>query len=510
MSQNANITRLYREKLLADPYRPGYHFAVPDGNGYPGDPNGAFFADGRYHLMYLYKSDIQNSYSWGHISSLDLLHWRHHPDALTSLDGDGGCFSGGAFVDDDGTAYLTFWKFPSKNGTDNGGIAIAYSKSPYEVWERITPIAVESSHEHWGVTDIEIDGHVKHIACADPGNIWKMNGYYYIQTGNKVLLDNFGRNAGSPIEYKGDFTDLFRSKDLKSWEFVHRFYENPHLDADYPDETEDDMCPTLLPLPDAKCDGKLTEKYLQTFISHNKGGQYYIGELRGEKFHPTEHGRFTWKDNALFAPEAMLDDKNRHLAWFWYLDDIKGEYAAREWLGVYSFPRVFWYDGGLKMAPACELDKLQYNEQSFNVGSLDGTRELAVKNGESFRLRANIDPCGAKSITVRVRANSDCSEYTDITVDIPADKLIVDTTHSGNTVKAIREEAPFTLTEGETLSLDIFVDKSVVEVYANERQAICRRVYPATPSDAMHVHVISDGADLGEVAAWEMMPTNMY
>jgi len=48
-------TRAYRERLLADPYRPAYHFCLPEGNGSPGDPNGAFFHNGRYHLMYLYN-----------------------------------------------------------------------------------------------------------------------------------------------------------------------------------------------------------------------------------------------------------------------------------------------------------------------------------------------------------------------------------------------------------------------------------------------------------------------
>jgi len=34
--------RLLRERFLADPYRPGYHFCVPEDMGMPGDPNGAF------------------------------------------------------------------------------------------------------------------------------------------------------------------------------------------------------------------------------------------------------------------------------------------------------------------------------------------------------------------------------------------------------------------------------------------------------------------------------------
>ena len=34
-------TREFRERLLADPYRPAYHFCVPEDIGIPGDPNGA-------------------------------------------------------------------------------------------------------------------------------------------------------------------------------------------------------------------------------------------------------------------------------------------------------------------------------------------------------------------------------------------------------------------------------------------------------------------------------------
>ena len=73
--------RRLRERFLADDQRPGYHFALPEDLGVPGDPNGAFYANGRYHLMYLYNRRGVG-FCWGHVSSADLLHWRHHPDAL--------------------------------------------------------------------------------------------------------------------------------------------------------------------------------------------------------------------------------------------------------------------------------------------------------------------------------------------------------------------------------------------------------------------------------------------
>src|SRR5690606_41142385 len=102
-------TRSFREKLLSDPYRPGYHFTVPEGNGIPGDPNGAFYTNGRYHLLYLYHREGRGS-SWGHVSSNDMLHWRHHPDAIVPSGNEDGVFSGGAFVDDDGKAILSYWQ----------------------------------------------------------------------------------------------------------------------------------------------------------------------------------------------------------------------------------------------------------------------------------------------------------------------------------------------------------------------------------------------------------------
>lgn len=502
-------TRKYRDTMLADPYRPQYHFAVPDDNGTPGDPNGAFFADGIYHLMYLYRNCATSAYHWGHISSRDLLHWRHHPDALTDHNHDQGCFSGGAFVDDDGTAYLTFWKFPGVTpGSDKGGISIACAKPPYDNWERIEPIAVESTE--WGIKDVEINGETIHLGCADPSNIWKMNGYYYMQLGALCTLNKYGRAEDSPELYQGDWTELYRSKDLKNWEFVHRFYVNTHAGEDWPDRTEDDMCPSFLPLYDAKSGGKQTDKWLQLFIAHNKGCQYYVGTLKEEEelFYPEVHGRMSWKDNTYFAPEALTDDKNRHIIWTWLLDNVQFDYWKYHWSGVYSFPRCVWWENDeLHMAPAEELAQLQYNHQTFAELA---DKKVPVKNGESFRINAVWNAEDADHAGLKVKVSSDGKEYTEIYVDKSSGKLVMDTTHSGIDGRMIKEEAPFVLKEGESLTLDIFVDKSVIEVYANERQAICRRVYVSDPADAVNVYLMDDAAAPAVLEAWEMAPANPY
>lgn len=509
----SSAIREYREKLLRDDYRPTFHFALPDSNGDPADPNGAFYADGRYHIMYLYRT-AEGNFHWAHISSFDLLHWRHHTDALCVSGKDQGCFSGGAFLDDDGTAYLTFWKFssPEENG-DNGGTAIAFSKPPYEHWERITPLAVEAGETELdmidkGVRDELVEGKIRHVGCADPSNIWKMNGRYYLQTGNKRVLQYWGSGENADKYYSGDWTDLFCSDDMKNWRYVERFYINPHTDDTYPDETEDDMCPSFLPLYDAKENGNKTDKYLQLFISHNRGCQYYVGELDGERFIPFKHGRMSWNDNTYFAPEALIDEKNRHIMWAWLLDNPACDFDTFGWSGVWSFPRVVWWENNtLRMSPAAELDLLQYDHHS---PSPKENGEIELHDGAVFRLRATFDCDTQDKAGFRVRVNNDGDNYASIYYDRECSKLVLDTSLCRDDKWGIKEEAPFELNEGEMLSLDIFVDRSVIEVYANERQAICRRVYPKNASEAVGVYLIGESESLRSLDVWRLKPTNFY
>ncbi|MBM3323434.1 MFS transporter, partial [candidate division WOR-3 bacterium] len=192
-------TRMFREKLLDDPYRPRYHFCVPEDMGVPGDPNGCFYARGRYHLMYLYNRNGVG-FCWGHISSQDLVHWRHHLDAIGPGDGDEGCFSGGAFVDDDGTAYLSYWMLWGDKGI---GLARSTDRR-YERWQKLDANPVIKSTE-WGITETTgADGNRLIYGSSDPSNIWRKDGKYYVLTGNLLVLNKYGRKPDSPESMQGD------------------------------------------------------------------------------------------------------------------------------------------------------------------------------------------------------------------------------------------------------------------------------------------------------------------
>ncbi len=71
------------------------------------------------------------------------------------------------------------------------------------------------------------------------------------------------------------------------------------------------------------------------------------------------------------------------------------------------------------------------------------------------------------------------------------------------------QEAPFELATGEPLKLRIFLDRSVLEVFANDRQCVTQRIYPSR-SDSLGVALFSRGGSVHvrSVKAWDMAPVH--
>lgn len=90
--------RDFRNMLLSDPYRPVFHFAIPEDYASPFDPNGCIYWNGRYHMFHIYQD--KGTHVFAHLSSLDLIHWREHPKALypTQESNIEGIFSGNCFI----------------------------------------------------------------------------------------------------------------------------------------------------------------------------------------------------------------------------------------------------------------------------------------------------------------------------------------------------------------------------------------------------------------------------
>jgi len=73
------------------------------------------------------------------------------------------------------------------------------------------------------------------------------------------------------------------------------------------------------------------------------------------------------------------------------------------------------------------------------------------------------------------------------------------------------QEAPFELHSGENLKLRIFLDKCVLEVFANGRECMTQRIHP-TRNDSLGVALFTRGgtANVVSLDARDMAPANSY
>jgi beta-fructofuranosidase len=63
----------------------------------------------------------------------------------------------------------------------------------------------------------------------------------------------------------------------------------------------------------------------------------------------------------------------------------------------------------------------------------------------------------------------------------------------------------------ELFHLRILIDKSVVEVFANDRQSVLRRIYPSQPESVQVKLFSAEGATrVHSLTGWAMMPANPH
>jgi beta-fructofuranosidase len=366
-----------------------------------------------------------------------------------------------------------------------------------------------------------------HVGSADPSNIWKKDGKYYMLTGNLLVLRKYGsRGDGLPandnnaealpddsLNYQGDRLYLFSSADMKQWTYEHEFY---NADRKWTNKNEDNMCPSFHPLPSSPDGGKASGKHLLLFISHNMGAQYYVGSYRDDHFYPDNHGRMSWKDNAYFAPEALVDGKGRQIMWSWIFDDRPDSVVNYSgWTGMYGLPRTLWVgdDGTLRMRPIKELEALRIKKTVVSGIAVAAGSEVKLNklSSELMELEVTFQPNASKQYGIKVGMSDDGREETVIYYDDVEKKIKFDTQKSGLSFgRKIIEEAPFELKKGEPLVLRVFIDKSIIEVFANDRQAIGRMVYPTLGGRGVSVFSNGGEAKLKNIDAWELSPSNPY
>ena len=102
----------------------------------------------------------------------------------------------------------------------------------------------------------------------------------------------------------------------------------------------------------------------------------------------------------------------------------------------------------------------------------------------------------------------DSSEETVVTYSFAEQSLELNVDRSSlssDMVGLIAQRAHLELGPDEPLKLRVFVDRSVVEVFANSRECLTKRIYPSRP-DSLGVQVFAMGNDasLRSLDAWQM------
>jgi beta-fructofuranosidase len=69
------------------------------------------------------------------------------------------------------------------------------------------------------------------------------------------------------------------------------------------------------------------------------------------------------------------------------------------------------------------------------------------------------------------------------------------------------QTAPLVLRPDEPLALRVFLDASIIEVYANRRRCLTTRIYPTRPDSTSVRLAAGNGAvRVDELIGWEMQP----
>jgi beta-fructofuranosidase len=427
-----------------------YHLAHPGpGEGIPGDPNCAFFWKGRYHLHYIYRN--RDGFSFAHVSSDDMLHWKWHPTTLTPPKTEHGMFSGTGFFTKEGRPAIIY----HGEGSGRNQIAVALDDQ-LEKWS--APMALEP------IIQPGQDG--SKIANWDP-DAWIDGGNYYALSG------------GSPGS--GKPPTLFKSADLKRWDYLGLF-----LTKDMPDvkPNEDISCPNFF---------KLGKKDVLLCISHTLGCRYYLGEWKDEKFTPDFHARMNWHGWDFFAPESLLTADGRRVMWAW----CKLDYPQS---GIQSLPRELSLpdDGILRIKPLRELETLRHDERRETRLTVPGDAPVRLKaiGGDALELMISFGPGTAKEFGVQVYC--DMHNKGGFPISIAPES---------RTLRLGAMSVPFEVKPGERVELRVFLDKNMIEVFANDREAAVasHRYAPAN----LGISLFSKGGEVtvNEVKAWKMKST---
>jgi beta-fructofuranosidase len=474
-----------RVRLAADPLRPQFHL-LPAKN-WMNDPNGPIFWKSHYHMFFQYNPNaaVWGDMHWAHAVSEDMIHWRHLPVALAPTPGwddTDGCFTGSA-VDDHGTATILYTgvkTVPPDQATLRDGVqnfrevqCLATSSDPQlRAWTK------------WKKPVLQPPNDPRLTGFRDPF-LWREG-------------ENWFLGVGSGLSKQGGRVLLYRSRDLRQWEYLHplAFGEWTGKESANPvDSGEMWECPDFFPL------GK------KHVLLYSTAGQvvWESGELDPKEhvFHPVTRGSLDL--GAYYAQKTQLDAHGNRILWGWIPETRpQAEFSAAGWAGCMALPRVLSLDshGFLEMSVAPEAQTIR--------GKVFVIPEHAA---DQTQIRHAIDEIQIENLCGEFNWRTASSRFTFTLADRtgpwwsatiePLDEIYANLTVNGKSLIVF-------LGPNRDVSFHLLLDASVAELICNRKNVLTSRIY-RQPDGPLRI-LISD-ADLSALTslqAWQLRPISPY
>lgn len=466
-AQNS-FTPLYQE-----PWRPQFHFTPAI--HWTNDPNGLVYYKGEYHLFYQYNPmGIRWGHmSWGHAVSRDLLHWQHLPLAIEEGK-EVMIFSGTCVVDEQNTSGL------GKDG-------------------KVPMVAIYTGHQE-GVNQSQ------HLAYSlNQGRTWtKYDKNPILDLGKRDFRDpkvfwyaphkKWVMAVVLPIEKEIRF---YSSPDLKAWTLMSSFGPAGDITGIW-------ECPDLFEVPVAGEPGKTKwvlmhspSPLMQYFVGSFDGTRFVL-ENPGDKIYRPDYGPDYYA--AIVYNNLPKNTGPYSIGWVnnWnYANDI----PVSPWRGAFSIPRKLllvkegkeWI---LQQEPLPALSSLREPLLELKGANPVMGNKLLPVGGTTVEVQAKWMLKGTKKSGMVLAQ----SEGRGIVVGYNAEKgvLYLDRAAFGETVPnknfaALSYwETPYS-PQGESISLRVFFDRSIVEVYAdNGRRVMTAQLFPGPAQKG--IGLFSEGA----------------
>jgi beta-fructofuranosidase len=319
--------------------RPRVHL-TPEA-GWLNDPHGLHFIDGAYHLFFQHvpdSTDWRRDISWGHAVSTDLLHWETQPVALAPGDGDEGCWSGCAVIDDDGRPVI-FYTSVGEPDPDLGRVRLARRNGAGSSWAK-GKVVVETAEPGTRV--------FRDPTVFRDGDGWRMV-------------------VGSGLTDGTACAQVFSSSDLDNWRYDGLLHTRS-VRATHPWTGSAWECPQLLravPSGDTSASDVLLVSIWDEHAPHDvaaASGRYAEGRFEQANWRLIAAGQ------GHFAATAFTDQDGRNCVFFW----IRGITNNGIWAGAISVPYVITAeDGDVRLAPHPALEAARVESSNTPGTALD-------------------------------------------------------------------------------------------------------------------------------------------